>query len=267
MTSYLKLSNFKYKDIKKIFRTKYILYLLGTLCLFIIIFIVLKSKYFEGFEDNKNELIGLNKCDGIVYINLENREDRKKLFLEEISKINLDENKLHKVSGVYIPKNGHKGCIQSHILALRIAQMNNWDTTCIMEDDIELTVSPDEFNNTVNNIYKEIKEKDIQWDVLMLSYANENISETDYNTLNKLNFATLGTCYIIKKEYIPKLLTLFNYCQTMMSNEKWGEDDGHEPYALDQKWGELMNKDKWYCSKNKLIKQRNSKSTTNSRGN
>lgn len=226
---------------------------------------IIKNVFKEGFEKEENKE-GLNKCDGIVYINLENREDRKKLFLEEIEKINIDVNKLHKVSGIYIPKNGHKGCIQSHILSLRIAKMNSWNITCIMEDDAKLTIEPKEFNNKVNNIFSELKDKKIDWNVIMLSYANENLdNDENYNTINKIKYGTLGTCYIIKKEYTDKLLQLFEYCQSMMSTEQWGNDDNYEPYALDQKWNELINVDKWYCSKNKLIIQRNIKSTTNNR--
>jgi GR25 family glycosyltransferase involved in LPS biosynthesis len=225
----------------------------------------IEKKYLEGFEEEEKK--GLNKCDGIVYINLENREDRKKLFIEEIEKIDIDKNKLHKVSGVHIPKNGHKGCIQSHILALRIANMNNWNITCIMEDDAELDVTPDEFNNKVDEIYKELNDKNIEWDVIMLSTANKDNANNNpnYNTLDKIKYATLGTCYIIKKEYIPKLISLFEHCQSMMTTEKWGDDDNYEPYALDQKWDELMKQDNWYASKNNLIKQRNIKSSTNSR--
>jgi hypothetical protein len=243
-----------------------------TLLVFIIILIIYMCLYYdninnmiiEGFEEENNE--GLNKCDGIVYINLENREDRKKIFLEEVKKINLDENKLHKVSGVYIPKNGHKGCVQSHILALRIAKMNDWNTTCIMEDDIELVNNPEDFNEKVNRIFNELKEKSIEWDVIMLSYANESIDNNEkYETINKIKFGTTSTCYIVKKEYIEKLIMLFEHCQSMMSNDKWGEDDGHESYALDQKWNELIKQDNWYCSKSKLINQRNIKSSINSR--
>jgi GR25 family glycosyltransferase involved in LPS biosynthesis len=230
-----------------------------------IVMILFKKKIIELFDDNTN---GLNICDGIIYINLENREDRKKLFLEEIGKINLEESKLHKISGVYIPKNGHKGCIQSHILALRMAKMNDWNLICIMEDDMELTLSPDDFNNYINNIFKEIKERNVNWDVLLLSYHNEKFENTEqYKYINKIINSTLGTCYIIKKEYLDKLLHLFEYCQKMMNYDKWGNNNKHEPYSLDQKWNELMVKDNWICSKNKLIIQRNIKSTTNAKGN
>ena len=54
----------------------------------------------------------------------------------------------------------------------------------------------------------------------------------------------------------------------MMIPEKWGaceKENGWEPYALDQKWNELIKKDNWYCPKKNLVKQRNSWSSTNTR--
>ena len=52
----------------------------------------------------------------------------------------------------------------------------------------------------------------------------------------------------------------------MMPLDKWGDDDGHEPYALDQKWTELQKKDKWFCFTTDLMKQRNIASTINAKG-
>ena len=52
----------------------------------------------------------------------------------------------------------------------------------------------------------------------------------------------------------------------MMPQDKWGADDGHEPYALDQKWTELQKTDKWYCFNTDLMKQRSSASTINAKG-
>ena len=117
------------------------------LTILIIVLLVIGWKYWsntvvEPFESNP-----IDKIDGVVYINLENREDRKKLIKEEMNKMGIPEDKIHKVSGVFIPKNGHKGCVQSHILALQMGKMNNWDTTLILEDDVELTGSPEEFKN------------------------------------------------------------------------------------------------------------------------
>ena len=52
----------------------------------------------------------------------------------------------------------------------------------------------------------------------------------------------------------------------MMSQNKWGKNNAHEPYALDQKWIELQSQDNWFCAKKDLFTQRDSKSTINSRG-
>ena len=48
-----------------------------------------------------------------------------------------------------------------------------------------------------------------------------------------------------------------------MINDKWGLGY-HEPYALDQKWNDLIKKDKWIGFKTNLIKQRNISSSINS---
>lgn len=231
-----------------------------------IVILLAISMYFlkEGFEEEKK---GLDMFDAIVYINLENRNDRKKLILEELKKMNAPEHKIHKVSGVYIPKNGHKGCIQSHILALQMALMNKWDTTVIIEDDAELIISIDEFNKKLSDALSELNNK--EWDVLMLCTSNKKVDEkleNEFKHIDKLQHATSGICYIIKKHYIPKLLKLFEHCNTMMTPDKWGDNNDFEPYALDQKWNELIKKDNWYSLKgDNVIYQKSIKSSINSR--
>ena len=73
--------------------------------LVIILVILILRKSWEGFYNDQN---GINRLDAIIYINLENRTDRKELFMKELEKLNTNMSKVHKVSGVYIPKNGHK---------------------------------------------------------------------------------------------------------------------------------------------------------------
>ena len=81
---------------------------------------LLIRRSWEGFFTEQN---GINQLDAIIYINLEARNDRKDLVLKELEKLNTDMSKVYKVSGVYMPKNGHKGCIQSHILALNMIKI------------------------------------------------------------------------------------------------------------------------------------------------
>lgn len=225
------------------------------------ILFLISKKSLENFNDSS-----LNMCSAIMYINLENREDRKKLLLEDLKKINVNDSKIHRISAVYIPKNGHKGCIQSHLIALRMAKMNEWDMVCIMEDDAEI-INLESFNDDISNIFNDLK--DINWDLINLSCANKQ-SESIVNKkyINKLIHATTSACYIIKSHYYDKIINLFEYCNQMMVPYKWGainEKNDWEPYALDQKWNELVKKDNWYCPKENLIKQRNTKSSINSR--
>ena len=202
-----------------------------------------------------------NNIDGIIYINLENREDRKVLILKELKKINTNMKKVNKVSGIYTPNNGHKGCVQSHIIALNIAIMNNWKYTLILEDDIELIVSPYEFNNMVSSALDYMIENNIDWDVIMLATVNaKKYYSNEY--LSKVINATTASGYIINSKYYKKLLDLFEKCNMHMSKDKWSVNSRNEPYALDQQWLNLQETDNWFAFNNDLITQRLIRSTT-----
>ena len=108
----------------------------------LIICCIINNNKVEFFYNKK---YGTENIDGCVYINLENRKDRKKLLVKELQKMKIPIRKIHKVAGIYMPKNGHKGCTQSHILALTIAKMNKWQYALILEDDAKLTISSDNF--------------------------------------------------------------------------------------------------------------------------
>jgi hypothetical protein len=229
-----------------------------------ILLIWLTVRNLEKFTDG---ITGLNTLGGIAYINLDNRPDRLNLIKDELIKLGADENKMHRVAGVFVPKNGHKGCIQSHILALRIAKLNNWTTVGIFEDDAELNdnISPDEFEEKLKIGLVELPDN---WDVLMLGTANTSKEPIpDKQIIRKLKSSTTSSAYIVNQTYYDKILNLFEHCNAMMQSDKWGDDDGHEPYALDQKWTELQEKDNWFCFDTDLIKQRrNSTSTINAKG-
>ena len=168
-----------------------------------ILLIWLLVRNLEKFTDG---ITGLNTLGGIVYINLDNRPDRLKLIKDELIKLGADENKMHRVAGVFVPKNGHKGCIQSHILALRIAKLNNWSTVGIFEDDAELNdnVSPDEFKDKLKNGLAELPS---DWEALMLATANTSKEPIpDKQTIQKLKSSTTSSAYIpFRLNYKPTL--------------------------------------------------------------
>jgi len=258
--------------------------------LVIVLAILILRRSWEGFY---NEQHGINRLDAIIYINLENRADRKELLMKELEKLNTNMCKVHKVSGVYMPKNGHKGCIQSHILALNMIKLNKWNRVLILEDDAELDINPDTFNGVINKSLEELDVKHPEWDVIMLGTANKvlddtktdadiplnieyrsnsnrksksnnnnknNNSDTKTIKLQKLKTATTSSAYIVKDTYVDNILNLFNTCNKNMEPHKL-TDNGFEIWALDQKWAEIQSKDNWFCYNKDPIKQRDIWST------
>jgi GR25 family glycosyltransferase involved in LPS biosynthesis len=201
----------------------------------------------------------MNDIDAYIYINLENRKDRKDLLLNEFKKVSIPENKIHKISGVSKPKNGHKGCVMSHILALELAKLNKWKMVAIFEDDMELNVSVNEYNRLLNKALQHDK-----WDMILLHGSYQEIKEPIDNDIYYLKHSTQSTGYIIKSNYYDTLLDLFKNCNNNMVDEKWGDMEHRmEPYALDQQWNKLIKKDNIIGFKTNLIKQRNITSSIN----
>jgi hypothetical protein len=227
------------------------------LCIVIILiflyFILFTKKLMDNFSQWQD------KIDAYIYINLEDREDRKKEILGEFEKLNIPKSKLRKVSGVRIPKNGHKGCIQSHILALQIAKMNKFKMVAIFEDDAKLIVESSVFTNMLN------KALDLpKWDVIMIGGCNKEKREDIEGAegMHYLKHATCGTAYVIKDTYYDTLLNLFIHCNDMMSPNNW-EQPGWESHALDQQWNKLISRDNWVAFNNDLMTQRGSHSSIN----
>lgn len=239
--------------------------------LLIILAILITKRSLEGFFTEQN---GINRLDAIIYINLENREDRKKLLLKELETLNTNMEKVHKVSGVYMPKNGHKGCVQSHILALNMIKLNKWKYTLILEDDAQLDTDPDTFNNIINIVLDTLDTHDPNWNVIMLATAYKNIDTVNtallqenileiYDIdgklqpikLEKLKSATTSSAYIVKQNYVDEILNLFKTCNNNMKHNAMSGNK-YEYWALDQKWASLQAKDNWYALSPDPIKQR-----------
>ena len=232
--------------------------------------ILILNKSWESFYNEQN---GINRLDAIIYINLENRTDRKELLMKDLEKLNTNMNKVYKVSGIFIPKNGHKGCVQSHILALNMIKLNKWKRVLILEDDAEIVMTPEIVNEVINKSLEKLDTHHSDWNVLMLGTANKILdnkhkdidleieSDNDNLRIEKIDFATTGTAYIVKDTYVDNILNLFNTCNNKMQHNKL-TGNNYEFWALDQKWKDLQNKDKWFCINKDPIKQRDIWSTT-----
>ncbi len=216
----------------------------------IIVLLVLFNLYFITQNTINNFENTFDDLDAIIYINLEEKEDRKRLLLAEFDKLGIPNNKIRKISGVRIAKNGHKGCMQSHILALQMAKLNKWDKVAIFEDDARLNVEPTIFVNMVNKAISNNK-----WDMIILHGANQEEKTPIDKDIYYLKHSTQSTGYIIKSSYYDKLLNLFIHCNDMMSKDSWEIPGSWEGHALDQMWNKLVAKDNWIGFKTNLLKQ------------
>ena len=226
------------------------------------------NSYTENFS-NESFIDNIDKC---IYINLKNREDRKKQIIGELKKINIPDSKIHRIDAVYKKYNGHIGCCKSHIKALKYAKEHKFKTVIIFEDDFVFSKEPEEIKNKFDLFFKKFKHN---WDVVMLTICHNKIEDIDSNENKNINFikkVLWGTCssaYIIQEHYYDTLLDVFKDSLHHMEKEmkEFNEENNNEKkkkfttsYALDQHWGKLQEKDKWYTFFPFLGKQEGSSS-------
>jgi hypothetical protein len=213
--------------------------------IFFLILILIGSLFFyqrtrkEGFDDSRPPL---NKIiDTIYYINLNKREDRKKEFLDNFPTV--DEDRIIRVAGHDYPENGAAGCLMSHVTALnRALEEDNGDNILICEDDF--IIKDMEYCNKMLDL---LFEKIPDWDVVMLGQNTIHSEDTGFETpthekIIKINNSQTTSGYLIKKEYIPRLLKIYaNDLINYMKTGEWGN------YYVDQSWKVLQAQDKWYA--------------------
>jgi GR25 family glycosyltransferase involved in LPS biosynthesis len=204
--------------------------------------------------------------------------------MKDLEKLNTNMNKVHKVSGVFIPKNGHKGCVQSHILALNMIKLNKWKRVLILEDDAEIVMPPEIVNEIINKSLEKLDTQHADWNVIMLGTANKILdnkhndifldinSNQDNLKIEKLEFATTGTAYIVKDTYVDSILKLYDTEVPMptMPNDPDNPDNPDNPnepmpsipmnvfkfIAFYKQIEYLQHKDNWYVINKNTIKQR-----------
>ena len=236
------------------FNYSYILCIIINIVIIVSLCIIL-YKWFNDFHS-------YSSIDKVLYINLENRRDRRNLLHQELQKLNIPSSKIVRIEGVYKPKNGHKGCVQSHIKALEMAKSKGWKRVLILEDDFEAALEPSEFKKQLKTMLNALEKSVREWNVIML--ATFKFVKKDSNIhpeIMKINEAQSASAYIVNKNYVDILLDTFRKSDEQLKEDKITEDNGTEPYALDMMWKPLQRRDEWYGFKNDISKQRSISST------
>jgi hypothetical protein len=189
----------------------------------------------EGFQ-NLNKLI-----DGVLYINLAHRTDRKKHIEKELDKISSICNTIERIDAIK-HNNGAKGCGMSHIKALEYAKQNKWSNVLIVEDDLI-------FKNItlIETITDTLDKLTNEFDVLIFSGNILKQNNININHLAKPINVQTTSCYLINSHYFDTLINVFKesveklkYTNNYSNSHKW---------AIDRHWFKLQEKDNWYIFK------------------
>jgi GR25 family glycosyltransferase involved in LPS biosynthesis len=187
-----------------------------------------------------------------MYINLDNRNDRKISILKEFKKIDIPSTLIHRINATLNEICGHLGCTNSHIEALEYAKSKKWRRFIIFEDDAMFAYSKERI---LYYIYTFLKKYKNDWDVFMLSTYYTEYKDTKKDFIKKLIWGTTLTGYIVNNNYIDKLLANFKKSRYLLYKQvkkfiisNPGEKLKETQYALDQYNRKIQMKDRWYLS-------------------
>ena len=192
---------------------------------------------------------GLNNFDIVYYINLEHRKDRYIHINNELSKTNIDPNKINRIDAVYRKNFGSLGCGKSQILALEtfINTSDEIQNCIILEDDFIFTEQQDNINNLINLFFENIE----TFDVLMLSSNTLNETKTNLPFITKINDAQTLSGYCVSKKFAPILLD--NYKSSAEKLENIGYANHNDCIDIHMKI--LQPQSLWFCLNPKIGKQ------------
>jgi glycosyl transferase family 25 len=182
--------------------------------------------------------------DKIIYINLDNRLDKKEVIENELDNFSL---KYERYRAIFQPYNG-VGCAKSHLEVLKIAKNNKYKNILILEDDFKFIVSKEVFYNNLSLLF----ETPVDFDVCMLSYSiNKGEVSEIYPFLIKATDVQTASGYIVNEKMYDRLIELYEYSVPLL--EQTGQ---HWIFTNDQIWKQLQPTSDWYCFKERLGLQR-----------
>jgi mannosyltransferase OCH1-like enzyme len=200
----------------------------------------------DVFKQSTDYKFDWSNIDGVLYINLDHRLDRKKHIEAELDKMGVPRDKITRVSATK-HNLGYIGCAHSHMKACQIALDNYWNNVLIFEDDFEFISDRPLIYKMLNALFTYVDE----WDGVVLSSSLINKKECIYSVFMDKNLGSLtASGYLINR----KMMTVLRDTnQSSYMNLIKGKDK--EKFACDVLWQKIQNNNKWYAFSPKLGKQ------------
>jgi len=196
---------------------------------------------------------GLNYFDGIIYINLSIRKDRKKEIERELKQISVHRKKIFRIEAHHDELNGARGCVQSHIHALNFAISKKWKNVLILEDDCTFVKSEQEIDAYIHEFIAHFNNN---WNVFFLGTHIKFGRMTDHPSYIQVHFSLRSHAYAVNGPYLAKLRDHFVTTYEDMKNDLFFISSLTK--ALDRKWVELQMADQWFSGTEQIAQQSSS---------
>jgi glycosyl transferase family 25 len=177
------------------------------------------------------------------FINLDRRKDRLEQIQAEVERAGIVCERFSAIER----NPGILGCGLSHLAVLKEAKARSYPSVLILEDDFELTVSPEEFHTTLQEFFA----LEIPWDVLMISYHINSGAPTEYPMLQKVLDGQTASGYIVNAHFYDTLISLYETAMPLLKST-----GRHWDYANDQVWKKIQPTSNWYALTKRQGRQR-----------
>ena len=177
-----------------------------------------------------------------LYINLDERPDRKAQFEEECRRMDLYVERFPAIR----THPGLSGCSQSHLRVLKLARDRKYPFVMVFEDDFEFLITKEEFKEIISSLPED-------YDVVMLSY-NLIRSEPYNDKFGRALEVQTASGYIVHSRFYDKLIAIWEEGLSLLQEHDAYAFDSH--YMNDQYWKQLQPNNNWYYSCKRVGKQR-----------
>jgi GR25 family glycosyltransferase involved in LPS biosynthesis len=167
------------------------------------------------------------------YINLEEREDRKKKTKKEFKQLKI---KIQRMKAIKL-ENGRIGCSMSHLKCLQHAKEKDLEHVLIVEDDIHF-MNVKMFKEQLNKFLS----SSIEWDVVLFAGNNLPPYQIYGDFCVKVTRCQTTTGYLVKKHYYDILISNIKESIQLLLKEP----ERHIDYAIDKYWIRLQEKGNWF---------------------
>ena len=205
-----------------------------------------KTQRTQPFQHTEETRRILSKIDGIIYINLDKRTDRRQEIEDEFTRYGIQ---AERFSAIETPGKGIVGCTYSHLAVYKLAKERGYKNVLILEDDFVFMVTKDVFYQNL----QELLDSEVDYQLCMLAYNNtQSPKPTQYPFLMKTVEAQTASAYLVHHTFYDRIIELFEWAAPLLE-----ETNEHWKYANDQVWKRLQKEPdvNWFCFKERIGKQ------------